>query len=288
MSSAKISTMLGRSAAWAATAADKPARRIRTCVIGLLLAARCHDAVVWFQLSIPRSPWTSRSSEAGCESSSFLSRCMILWSSNGKIRNSGSPVRVTVQPVRRRRDATRKSPTAAGGGGLRTDEATVREDLPSILAGAPGGCYPDAIVRRCPDRSPRQAPGFEPAAGAATMVRRSTMRIASFCCLLPSLSATAAGPRSWEELATPESEGLWVRPAARSPAQPVWGHADGLRVGLAPMPGPRGLLRIYAPYLGHPPERMINFIAVEPIVVGHGRRGFSEAGYPLDASEPYM
>jgi len=108
------------------------------------------------------------------------------------------------------------------------------------------------------------------------MVRRSTMRIAWFCCLLPCVSVTAAGPRSWEELATPESEGLWVRPAARSPAQPVWGHADGLRVGLAPMPGPRGLLRIYAPYLGHPPERMINFIAVEPIAIGHGRRGFSE------------
>ena len=42
------------------------------------------------------------------------------------------------------------------------------------------------------------------------------------------------------------------------------------------MPGPRGLLRIYAPYLGHPLGRMINFIAVEPVVIGEQRRGFSE------------
>ena len=77
-------------------------------------------------------------------------------------------------------------------------------------------------------------------------------------------------------MAPPEIEGRWVRPAPRLPAQPVWGHADGLRVGLAPMPGPRGLLRVYAPYLGQPPGRMINFIAVEPIVIGQQRRGYSE------------
>lgn len=42
------------------------------------------------------------------------------------------------------------------------------------------------------------------------------------------------------------------------------------------MPGPRGLLRIYAPYLGHDDGRVINFIAVEPIAQGRSRRGFSE------------
>ncbi|MCP4785610.1 MAG: hypothetical protein GY903_26680 [Fuerstiella sp.] len=77
-------------------------------------------------------------------------------------------------------------------------------------------------------------------------------------------------------MALPESEGRWVRPSARFPAQPVWGHVDGLRVGLEPMPGPRGLLRVYSPYLGHVPGRMINFIAVEPTVTGQERRGFSE------------
>ena len=108
------------------------------------------------------------------------------------------------------------------------------------------------------------------------MVRRSTIRLAWCCCLVPCMSVTAAQSPSWEELAPSEIEGLWARPASRSLAQPVWGHADGPRVGLAPMPGPRGLLRVYAPYLGQPPGRMINFIAVEPIVVGQQRRGHSE------------
>jgi hypothetical protein len=83
-------------------------------------------------------------------------------------------------------------------------------------------------------------------------------------------------PPNWSELAAPVVEGRWVRPAPEGPAQPVWGHAEGIRVGLAPMPGPRGLLRIYAPFLGHPEGRMINYVAVEPIPAGQQRRGFSE------------
>ena len=55
-----------------------------------------------------------------------------------------------------------------------------------------------------------------------------------------------------------------------------WGHADGLQLGLQPEFGPRGLLRIFAPYLGHPAERLVNFIAIEPIVAGQTERGFSE------------
>ena len=105
---------------------------------------------------------------------------------------------------------------------------------------------------------------------------RSAMSVASLCCLLPYGCVAPAEPHGWEELAAPEIEGPWVRPPPGREARPVWGHANGLRVGLAPMPGPRGLLRIYAPYLGHPPGRMINFIAVEPILAGQERRGFSE------------
>lgn len=66
----------------------------------------------------------------------------------------------------------------------------------------------------------------------------------------------------------------WVRPAAGGP--PVWGHRDGLQIGLHPLPGPRGLIRVYAPYLGHPPGRMINYLAIEPIPSGSSERGFSE------------
>ena len=105
---------------------------------------------------------------------------------------------------------------------------------------------------------------------------RSAMRLAWLCWAFSWGFAACAQPLRWKELAAPEVEGPWVRPPPRRGAQPVWGHANGLRVGLAPMPGPRGLLRIYAPYLGHPSGRMINFIAVEPILVGQERRGFSE------------
>lgn len=80
----------------------------------------------------------------------------------------------------------------------------------------------------------------------------------------------------WEDLPAPVVEGRWVRPAAAESAQPMWGHADGLRIALHPSPGPRGLLRVYAPYLLHREERQVNFIAVEPIVAGENHRGYSE------------
>jgi hypothetical protein len=67
----------------------------------------------------------------------------------------------------------------------------------------------------------------------------------------------------------------WIRPEGEKPV-PLWGHADGIRVGLYPMRGPRGLLRIYTPYAGQPDQKPINFIAVEPIVAGQRDRGLSE------------
>jgi len=71
-------------------------------------------------------------------------------------------------------------------------------------------------------------------------------------------------------------EGRWLRPADAALAEPRWGHADGIHIGLHPLPGPRGLLRIYTPYLDHPRERLVNFIAVEPVPSGTDVRGFSE------------
>lgn len=49
-----------------------------------------------------------------------------------------------------------------------------------------------------------------------------------------------------------------------------------MHLGIHPTPGPRGLLRIYTPYLRHPRERLVNFIAVEPVVTGGTARGLSE------------
>ncbi|MET7751449.1 hypothetical protein [Micromonospora sp. NPDC005367] len=74
----------------------------------------------------------------------------------------------------------------------------------------------------------------------------------------------------------PKTEGPWVRPTAEAPAEPRWGHADGLQIGLAPLPGPRGLIRVYAPYLGHARERVVNFFAIEPTPAGTDERGYSE------------
>jgi hypothetical protein len=88
------------------------------------------------------------------------------------------------------------------------------------------------------------------------------------------------------ELADPEVDGAWLRPSATFPAVPRWGHADGLQVGLAPLPGPRGLLRIFAPYLGAPhDERLLNFVAIEPVPAGETERGYSELEWSsLDAA----
>lgn len=82
--------------------------------------------------------------------------------------------------------------------------------------------------------------------------------------------------QDWKALAPPKTGALWVQPSQGIPAQPVWGHAGGIQVGLSPLPGPRGLLRIYTPYLGHDPGNVMNFIAFEPIVKGDDKRGLSE------------
>jgi hypothetical protein len=74
----------------------------------------------------------------------------------------------------------------------------------------------------------------------------------------------------------PVTDGPWIRPSTSFPAEPRWGHLDGLQLGIAPLRGPRGLLRIYAPYLGHDRMRLVNFVAVEPVPAGSTARGLSE------------
>jgi len=80
----------------------------------------------------------------------------------------------------------------------------------------------------------------------------------------------------WRQLAPPDTVGVWIQPAQGKPAVPIWGHANGITVGLAPLPGPRGLIRIYTPYLGLETGDVMNFIALEPIPKGSEHRGFSE------------
>ncbi len=99
------------------------------------------------------------------------------------------------------------------------------------------------------------------------------------CVILITLAScviTSGIAQGGSALAAPEIDGIWIRPSQAFPAQPVWGHAEGLRVGLWPLSGPRGLLRIYTPYLGHEGTRMINYIAVEPVLRGQAWRSLSE------------
>ncbi len=81
---------------------------------------------------------------------------------------------------------------------------------------------------------------------------------------------------NWKQLAPPDTVGTWIQPVQGKPAMPVWGHANGIIVGLAPLPGPRGLIRIYTPYLDYEFPEVMNFIAFEPIPGGAEERGYSE------------
>src|SRR5262245_22476985 len=83
-----------------------------------------------------------------------------------------------------------------------------------------------------------------------------------------------AGP----QFAAPVSDGLWLRPADGPRAEPVWGIKDGIAIGLWPTSGPRGLIRIYAPYLGQRRPRMVNYISIEPVVKGVRGQSELEAG----------
>ena len=96
------------------------------------------------------------------------------------------------------------------------------------------------------------------------------------------LAAGAMCAAAARDLAPPVRGGIWLRPAAVPHAAPVWGFAEGLSIGLWPADGPRGLIRVYAPYLGQPYPRMVNFIAIEPVV--SGARGFSEMEHGRDAA----
>jgi hypothetical protein len=88
------------------------------------------------------------------------------------------------------------------------------------------------------------------------------------------LAGAAPGDEPPGRLAPPVEDGPFLRPAPGDASEPVWGIKGGIAVGLWPTPGPRGLLRVYAPYLGQGRRQVINFVAVEPIV---GRaRGLSE------------
>ena len=74
----------------------------------------------------------------------------------------------------------------------------------------------------------------------------------------------------------PDTTGIWLQPAQTVNAYPKWGHVNGIQIGLWPTSGPRGLIRVYTPYLNQPTDYVMNFLAIEPIVFGTEVRGLSE------------
>ena len=106
-----------------------------------------------------------------------------------------------------------------------------------------------------------------------TFLRWFPAFVATLLHVAPAITASADEPRPGR-LAAPVVRDGWVIPAQAPAAEPIYGIEHGIAVGLWPLPGPRGLIRIYAPYLGLEPGRPLNYIAVEPVV---GRqRGLSE------------
>lgn len=86
--------------------------------------------------------------------------------------------------------------------------------------------------------------------------------------------ATDADGNEWTESAVDDG---WLRPAAgEGRREPRWGHPDGMQLGLHPSSGPRGLLRLFTPYLDQPRDRLLNFVAIEPIPLSQTERGYSE------------
>ena len=94
---------------------------------------------------------------------------------------------------------------------------------------------------------------------------------------------TFLGFASIGALAAAGAEGVFFR-AGIDTDRPVWGVRGGLQFGVWPGAiggergpgGPRGLIRIGYPIMPDGSYRLVNFIAVEPIVRGKRRRGFSE------------
>ena len=110
--------------------------------------------------------------------------------------------------------------------------------------------------------------------------KRGGMNAFGICVIVGMVACTLGCAKrndaSLQDLTPTDGEETWMFPVKGEPSPPMWGHKNGIRIGIAPLPGPRGLLRVYAPYLGHSPDKMLNFIAFEPVVTGSDERGFSE------------
>lgn len=119
---------------------------------------------------------------------------------------------------------------------------------------------------------------------------RRFLRLLTAAMLLTATAADSPGASAVENSTSDRMEGSavngWVRPTLDGRSDPLWGHTLGLRVGLHPLQGPRGLLRVYAPYLGQPENQVINYLAVEPVPAAETNRGLSELEFSRLDNKP--
>lgn len=68
---------------------------------------------------------------------------------------------------------------------------------------------------------------------------------------------------------------IWLQPSENNNYELLWGFKEGIQIRILPKQI-RGLISVHAPYVGQQPEKVTNFIAVEPIPKGQEHRGLSE------------
>ena len=125
----------------------------------------------------------------------------------------------------------------------------------------------------------RRSPNSQP------LLTRALQLLAAIAILFGSSAAVAqvtpASPQN-----TTAASSAWIQPQA-SGDPPIWGRKDGIVFGL-PSPGglrgPRGLIRVgvISPTTGKP--ELLNYIAVEPVVLGPGSRSSRMAFSELEPS----
>jgi hypothetical protein len=101
------------------------------------------------------------------------------------------------------------------------------------------------------------------------------------------LTASAVEPPAAHGQAVTAADSQWIRPL--KPGDPlIWGRKDGVVFGLPSaggLRGPRGLIRVGVISTKTGKPDLLNFIAVEPVVLGPGSRSSRMAFSELEASQ---
>ena len=104
---------------------------------------------------------------------------------------------------------------------------------------------------------------------------------------IASLAAPANAQQRSDASSSPANASSWIRPQKTGDPL-IWGRRDGIVFGLPSeggLRGPRGLIRVGVPSPETGKPELLNYIAVEPVVLGPGTRGSRMAFSELEASQ---